>query len=239
MSKKPIVIILLALFFTITTCTTDNSITGNSDQTLGKTTGVVDINSPKSGGDDDDCISTDIGDWILSWYGQYGAAGLMVILINRLLDIYKDTHVLDGLEGGYFRGPGNNSQNYNNYVTQPSYDFRDNYMSKSVKGREYTEFYYALSKYGIKNNLVNKYPQEHLELLIISTAIAHNLQHGNNNEEVLIHDVTSDALNNMLKVYRDSPNHIEIKPVLDYLETDLKKYQNKPKHEIAADFEEN
>ena len=34
------------------------------------------------------------------------------------------------------------------------YDFRDNYLSKSRKGKDYIEYYYELSKFGIENNLV-------------------------------------------------------------------------------------
>ena len=220
--KSPIAIILIAIFFTIITCTTDNSITGNADLSLAKPTGTTDISSAASG--DDDCVSTDIGEWILITYGMYGPGGLIVALMNRLLD------------KGYYDGLPSGGWDWNNNISKPSYDFRDNYLSKSEKGREYTKFYYELSKYGIKNNLINKYPKEHLELLITSTAIAHNLQYGNKNDKILIDLEISDKFKDMLKVYGHSTNHRKIDTILDYLEEDLDKYYNKPKCEIAMDF---
>ena len=217
--KNPIVIILLAIFFTITTCTTDNSITGNSNQSLGKTTGIVDISSPADGSG---FIEEDPRYWSNFIYHNYGGyAGCFVAIINSLLD----KSFLDGLE------------TYNpQHSINSSYDFRDNYLSKSEKGEVYTACYYILSNYSIKNNLVNKYYKEHYELLKNSIEIAYDLQHGNNNNSILINKSTSDDLKDILKVYRNSPNHKDIESVLQYLEADLEKYYNKPKYEIAADF---
>lgn len=231
--KRPLLTILLVLLFLTTSCTDNNSITGSNSKSLTKPTESLNISS-----DDDDCISTDIGDWIMQWYGQYGAEGLMVILINRLLTIYKDTGVLDGLEenGEYFRGPWNRSEKYTNYITQPLYDFRDNYLANSSKGKTYIKSYYELGKFGIKNNLINKYYLEYLELLLTSAFISQELQHGTNNDLILIDSKFADKLREMLTIYKEHPDHREIDPVLDYLEIELNKYQNKPKSEISASF---
>ncbi len=118
------------------------------------------------------------------------------------------------------------------------YDFRDNYLEKSNKGLEYKTIYYELSRYGIENNLVNKYYKEHIELLQKSTEIAYGLQYGSNNDQILVNKSVYDDLNDILKLYRNSLNHREIDPILNYLETDLEKYYNKPKYKIAADFEQ-
>ena len=71
LTKHTSTITLITLFLFITTCTTDNSITGNSDQSLAKPTGVLDSNSPES--DDDDLTPVDIYinrliGWVLTEY---------------------------------------------------------------------------------------------------------------------------------------------------------------------------
>jgi hypothetical protein len=116
------------------------------------------------------------------------------------------------------------------------YNFRDNYLEKTNKGREYKSAYYELSKYAIKNNLINRYFKEHYELLNKSIQIANTLQYGDDNNKILIEYEISTSLKEMLKVYREHPNHRDIDPVLEYLEADLEKYYNKPKSEIAFDF---
>jgi len=46
--KNPITLILFSSFFLISTCTNDNSITGNSNQALGKATDVTVVSSHDS-----------------------------------------------------------------------------------------------------------------------------------------------------------------------------------------------
>ena len=113
----------------------------------------------------------------------------------------------------------------------------ENYLSTSPKGNKYINYYYAISKYGIKNNLVNNYYKEHYELMAKSREIAYDLQHGNNNYRILIDKSVYNDFKEMLELYRTHPNHTEIDPVLDYLEADLEKYYNKPKNTIARDFQ--
>ncbi len=104
-----------------------------------------------------------------------------------------------------------------------SYDFRDNYLAKSDKGKIYTNYYYEISKYGIQNNLIGKHLKEHRELIFKSVEIAYNLQHGNQSNQILIDRETYDDLKEMLALYRNQPNHSEIDPILNYLEADLEK----------------
>lgn len=213
--RGSIVIFLIASMFLITTCTTENSIIG-SDQTLSKTTSVVDINSPVS--EDDEY------DWWDAFIDLFGvntnmeAACFWIVFIRPPRPpILQQSHVDD---------------------LSKQYDFRDNFLLKSDKGKAYTASYYILSKYGIENNLVNKYYKEHYELLKSSMEVAYDLQYGSNNNRIIINKNIVDDLKDMLKVYRSSPNHKEIEPVLDYLEADLEKYYDKPKYKIAADFEQ-
>lgn len=78
---------------------------------------------------------------------------------------------------------------------------------------------------------------EHLSLMNTGIDVARNLQHETNNNKILINKSTYDDLKDIVKIYRDSENHKDIDVVLDYLETDLEKYYNKTKVDIAADFE--
>ena len=214
--KNPITIILLISFFLISACADNNSITGNSDKSLGKTTDIIDINSTTGIHPEVQAILDVISELLKNKHGansrEYNECLIIKIFMGASLDRDND-------------------------CTCKSYDFRDNYLSKSDKGEVYTACYYLLSRYGIENNLVNKYYKEHYEIFKSSTEIAYSLQHGNNTNLILINKSTSDALKDMLNVYRSSMNHREIDMVLDYLEMDLEKYYNKPKYKIAADFE--
>lgn len=226
--KNPITIILLFSFFLISTCTTNNSITGNSDQSLGKTTGVVEINS-LAGGDNEwerilqEQLSNYKNRMLASYSTQLFFLAAFDVCMNFVLGIADDS---------------DNDTGHHNQLSK-SYDFRDNYLTKSDKGLDYIFCYYIISKYGFENNLVNKYYKEHYELLQNSIEIAYDLQHGSNTNSIMINKSTRDDLKDMLKVYRNSLNHREIDPILNYLEADLEKYYNIPKYEIAADFEQN
>ncbi len=223
--KTLVVITLLASSFFIFTCAKNDPITGYSDYSLGKTNGISNVNNSTT---DDDIICFDEGvcikgDLILTMFGA----------------ISLDEAYLGCLLSGFSESNSNNSINVQSLDLSSSYKFRDDYLLKSGKGEVYTTCYYLLSKYGIENNLVNKYYKEHYELLKNSIAIAYDLQYGNDNNNILINKNTSDTLKDMLKIYRNSSNHREIEPILNYLEADLEKYYNKPKFQIAADFEEN
>jgi len=210
--KNPVTIILLSSFFLISTCTNDNSITGNTDQTLGKTTGLVDVNSPTSEDDEGNDFFDVISKILLS------------LDEDQLALCFFCTEAI--MYPWFARTPD---------LSKP-YDFRDNFLKKSEKGWVYIAIYFELSRYGIENNLVHEYSNEHNKLLKNSIDIAYNLQYGNNSNQILINKSISDDLKDMLKVYRSSPNHWEIEEVLQFLEADLEKYYNQPKYVIAADF---
>lgn len=216
----PFIFAIIISFLLFSTCTPDNSITGNSDQALAKPSDLLDINS-----DGDDNLGDAESDprwWYEQIFNNYGGyAGCFVAIINSLLD----KNPLDGLT--------HNPQSSIN----SSYDFRDNYLSKSDKGKAYTACYYILSDYGIKNNLIGKYYKEHYELLKSSVDIAHDLQYGSINDQILINNNFAEKLEDMLKIYGNHKNHRDIEPVLEYLELELNKYQNKQKSEIAKDFQ--
>ena len=213
--KRPLITILLALVFLTVSCTNDNSITGNSNQSLNKPTDITEIAT----GVEEVTPAEEYMRKLLAWI---------------VLEYIDALAVRDGGIGCAYVLDGDDTEEH---LSKP-YDFRDNYLSKSEKGEVYTACYYLLSTYGIKNNLVNKYYKEHIELLKTSTAIAYNLQHGTNNDRILIENEFANNLREMLNIYKQHPNHRDIDPVLDYLEMDLKKYKNEPKYKIAVDFQE-
>lgn len=192
------IIILSLLTFS---CSTDNSITGGSDQTnLSKPS---DINSPDS---DDQEVD------------DYDKCVFLAVALNPGVLIFLNVS----------EPPSN--------LSIP-YDFRDNFLKNSEKGSDYIKYYYELSKYGIENNLVLNHPLEHISLINTGIAFSYDLQHGINDNKILINRSTYDDLKDIVKIYRESENHADIDIVLDYLGTDLKKYYNKTKAEIAANFE--
>ena len=199
--SSPITLILLISVFSISTCTTDNSVTGNSDQYLLKPSGAEGVNTKFE----------DLSDEEQCYYWFFAFNPLAAIMMG-------------------YNPPG--------HLDKP-YDFRDNYLEKSNKGLEYKSAYYELGRYAIKNNLVNTYFKEHHLLLLESAKIAFELQYSNDNTKILIQDDISSSLKEMVTIYREHPNHREIDKILDYLESDLIKYENKPKSVIEADFETN
>ena len=217
--KNSITTILFIPFFLISTCTTDNSITGSYDQSIGKKNGVAENNGIANGDKDKHSDITEAMSNCL--FALWLMPELDMVFIS-VIELWFPS----------------NPPSYSNNISIPN-DFRDKFLSKSKKGNEYTEHYYKLSKYGIENNLVNEYYEEHIKLLYNSIGTAYELQYGTNNNQILINKAAYDDLKDILKVYRKSLNHKEIEPVLDYLEADLEKYYNKPKYEIAADFEQN
>jgi len=193
----PITILSLLIF----SCSTDNSITGGSDQTnLSKPS---DINSPAS---DDQEVD------------DYDKCVFLAVALNPGVIIFLNVS----------EPPSN--------LSIP-YDFRDNFLENSEKGSDYIEYYYELSKYGIENNLVLNHPLEHISLINTGISFSYDLQHGSNDNQILINRSTYNDLKDIVIIYRDSKNHKEIDVVLDYLENDLEKYYNKTKVEIAMDFE--
>ena len=215
------------LFLSLLTlsCSTDNSITGGSDQTnLSKPSDIEDYFS----GDDDE--------------GYIFESGLVIPFIFNdcvlLVELFAP-YILESAGITPYNPNNNNTtkiiDNRDELIAK-SYDFRDNYLSNSDKGQKYTEYYTDLSKYSISNNIIGEYYMEHILITPILINIARDMQYGTNQNQILINKSTYDDLKNIVKIYRDSENHTDIDVVLDYLETDLEKYYNKTKVEIAVDF---
>ena len=219
--QKSIIVILVISFLLITTCTNEKTMTGNNQNpALEKPTDSNDFFSDPTENDPWPEFTNRYGVNFNDFANFYC---LMIILMfpsettDKWLEQLSDT-------------PNPNT-------LDQSYDFRDNYLQKSPKGEMYIASYYFLSKYGIENNLVMKHSLEHLSLMNLGLEVSQELQHGTNDDLVLINKSTYDDCKNILKVYRNSKNHSEIDFVLDSLETDLEKYYNKPKAVIAADFQ--
>ncbi|MBU0529446.1 hypothetical protein KKF86_06800, partial [bacterium] len=214
-------IILLFSFFIISTCTNNYTITGNNNETsLGKPSDIENVNSndPRSG----------------------------FIVAFGLVDAWNECFLLVELFAPYLLPTipprfGDDTEicsiiNSRDELIEKSYDFRDNYLSNSDKGNRYIDYYRKLSKYSISNNIIGEYYKEHLKITPVCVSIAHNVQYGSSQDQLLFNKTTYDDLKTIVKIYRNSPNHREIESVLDYLEADLDKYYNKSKFEIASDF---
>lgn len=205
----PIIILTLISF----SCSTDNSITGSSNQTnLSKPNDIENISSPGSNDED-----------------GYDFFEAIKYIFNSLNQDQQEACIF--FSTAIFTIPGPISK------SSKAYDFRDNYPSKSETGNGYIASYYILSNYGIENDLVMRHSLEHLSLMNAGIDIARNLQHGTNNNKILINRSIYDDCKDIVKIYRNSESHEEIDPILDYLEADLEKYYNKTKAEIAVDFE--
>jgi len=221
-------IIILSLL--TVSCSTDNSVTGNSDQTnLSKPSDIIDYFS-----EDDGLIGYD--QWIKSlydhWMGRYLEDNLSRLAPNASSAADAACFLVWIVSNPFAFGKINNFDDLSNV-----YDFRDNYLLKSEKGQNYIFSYYIISKYGIDNNLIMKHSMEHLSLMNAGIAVSSELQQGTNDNQILITRSTYDDLKDIMKIYRNSEYHQEIDPILDYLETDLEKYYSKTKADIAADFE--
>ena len=204
------------LFLSLLTfsCSTDNSITGDSNQTnLSKPNDITDYFS-----DDDE--------WYEIGFGFEIKKGSEADCAYEALLAQSESLPLSQID---------NQQE--NYQKQTGYDFRDNFLAKSKKGNNYIASYYILSKYGIENNLIMKHSMEHLSLMNTGIAVSRELQHGTNDNQILINRSTYDDLKDLVTIYRDSENHKDIDVVLDYLENDLEKYYNKTISVVVADFE--
>lgn len=222
--QKYISIVLLFSILFIFSCSIDSKITNSTDtDTLNKPVNIY-----------TDEVDEEWQEWLDDWGRLLGfrSGGFGLGLITSLSgpiaqDICAFMFVL-GVD------PSSNIKI--SYNIEAVYKFRDVFLLKSKKGYEYTVGYYALSKYGIENNLMLKYPLEHISIMETGINVSKELQHGTNNNKILINKSTYDDLRELTNIYRQSENHKDIEPFLDYLEADLEKYYNKPKAEIAADF---
>jgi len=215
-------IIILSLL-TIS-CSTDNSITDS--RPVSKTYEITEINT--------DPDQPDIGNYIPPWIPEKHKENY----IKRTISNGDNLCFIDWLTG-YYVTAIDRFLNPSLYESDTPHKFRDNYLAQSIKGIDYIYSYYILSDYGIENNLVMKYPLEHLSIMETGIEVSQELQHEMNQSKILINKSTYDDLKGLTKVYRQSKNYENIEPVLDYLEADLDKYYNKTKSEIAADFEKN
>lgn len=217
--QKPLSIILLFSFLFVFSCSVEDSVTNSNDQVVLEK--PFEIEAPASDNPWDTFVET------------LGEDAIRTMTYGVFLIILAQTGKVIG-SGPCFQGLTES----NGETNKIAYDFRDKYLLKSEKGEIYTIGYYLLSHYGIENDLVMRYPLEHLSIMETGIEISKGLQHNNNDDRVLINKSTYNDLKNLVAIYRNAENklNLDITPVLNYLETDLEKYYNKPKAEIAADF---
>lgn len=124
----PIIILSLLTF----SCSTDNSITGGSDQTnLSKSSGIGNINNPND-------LDDDYEDYLRYLGFGYDGSESRCLLANILA-----SKKIGSVWGVDYDDLSKYSQ------TQAGYNFRDKFLVNSKKGNNYIASYYILSKYGI------------------------------------------------------------------------------------------
>jgi len=231
--QKSISFLLLLSILFVFSCSNENSVTNSTNQNdLNKPYEIFDNNSTKP-------INTG-----LQGYGAFlekiFKGWLTTNLGSSISDLDPEGEAHSALDALCFLAyiASNNpkiSDGNSSSGTAELYKLRDNYLSNSEKGVSYIYSYYLLSGYGMENNLVMKYPLEHLAIMESGILVSKELQQGNTNK-ILIKKSTYDDLKKISKIYRESENYKDIEPVLDYLDADLENYYKKPKAEIAADF---
>ncbi|MFC1785133.1 hypothetical protein ACFL0J_05850 [Candidatus Neomarinimicrobiota bacterium] len=229
--KFPFIILSMIMLF-ILTCTQNDVITGSSENSvLAKPIDLANTQSPST---------NDFEEWFTALSDHYHMPPSIFTYIASSQGLTANMCIFAYLIGITPDNIDSIIPNSNTSIRDSEsklYAFRDDFLTKSSRGKGYIAAYYIISKYGIENNLVNQYYKEHFKLLKNSTKIAYTFQHSNDDNQVLINQEINDDLKSMLRIYRKSRNHRDIDAVLDYLEADLTKYTNRPKIEIVADFE--
>ena len=214
----------ILLLMVLISCTSDSSTGYNDSSTLNKPVDYEDIFSTSS--EDNDPADN--------------FTKSLERLVNKLLKIYKGDRTAEAI---CFIGTGALNIAAGTLLTGPSdsqyrdsANFRDNYLLKSEKGNTYNNCYILLSNYAYNNNLVLAHPIKHLAAFNIGYEISQNLQYAQNDLMVLINFSDYMKFKEMIALYRTTENHEEIDSILDYLESDLNRFCNKPIAEIAQEF---
>lgn len=219
----------LVLIFFIS-CTSDNSTNYNDSSNLAKPSDYENIFGVNS--DDEDDIDYRV---LLGQPGIIGAWNTCVLLVELFAPYLLDTI------GSYivvvpFDPDLQKIIDDRETLIEQSYDFRDDYLSKSSKGNIYINYYENLSEYSIENNIIGEYYKEHLLITPLCVSMAKNLQYGQNGEEIIVDNNSYNELKNIIEIYRRSNPPNNITNILNYLENDLDRFRSMTKSQIDLEF---
>jgi hypothetical protein len=110
--------------------------------------------------------------------------------------------------------------------------FRDDFLSKTKKGKVYTDNYYKISKISTLNNAINSGNLlDHINFANKIFAISQKLQNGDSNEIILDKDTKTELLR-FVKYYKTLSKNKEYQQLLIDLEDDFDDLSNKSKAKV-------
>lgn len=116
--------------------------------------------------------------------------------------------------------------------TDADYDFRDNFLNKTVKGRAYIKNYYFINY--VSNQLSDPESlsfQSKYDFVVACMKIANVLQYGNDNDIVIDAAFKSKA-DDMLSAYATVTDNSSYQLVLNNIKSDIASYQNLTRSQI-------
>lgn len=134
-------------------------------------------------------------------------------------------------------GMSNSRSTSNNQLDlKKAYDFRDNFLKKSKLGKEYINYYYAISKVSQEKGILSKNFSDHLNFALETFKVAEVLQDDSNNE-ILISDSYEKSAKSLIALYRKEKDNNEFQKILDNIEKDMYKFKGKRKSEIIKELD--
>ncbi len=113
------------------------------------------------------------------------------------------------------------------------YDFRDNFMANSNKGRSYIDYYYALGAFMTEKSTINTGNiSQYLQFTLITCTIANKLKNGNDNEIIITSSYKENALQIINNLRTQAGENTGVANILNVIEEDLYLYMNKTRIEI-------
>lgn len=110
--------------------------------------------------------------------------------------------------------------------TEVAYSFRDNFLKKTTKGKQYVDFYYKLGQFGIKTKTLNNDNiADHARLALLSQDVAEKLENGND-ADVPVTDEFHKEAKKMLGVYKkaaDAKENREVQAIVSIIDQELRK----------------
>lgn len=115
-----------------------------------------------------------------------------------------------------------------------AYNFRDNFLNKYSKGRDYIDYYYKVSYIvgGLSLININTFDQT-LELTKKLYAIADRMQNGADNEIIINNDLKN-YLDAAIEDYKTKSDNNEFKQIMNKIKSDLNQFKNKTRSHIIS-----
>ena len=121
-----------------------------------------------------------------------------------------------------------------NFDSNFAYDFRDNFLKKSEKGKKYIDYYYKISRISSVYDGVNMSNiKDRVKFVTAMYKVAHILIEGKDND-IVFDDSTTEVSLNTIKDYSKLSENKEYKEILKDIEKDVRQFSKKTKKEIKS-----